>query len=115
LQRIYVIDDIVLANGLPLGKRYTNAHSRRIMQPDAKDVIVRARSDVASSLERCLPIGEYREKAYRVRPDISKEWGGLSVKNGYLQRSARLPRFLDPERFQSWFNSKNPVLLQKNN
>jgi hypothetical protein len=66
-------------------------------------------------LERCLPIGDYREKAYRVRPDILQAWDGLSVKNGYLQRSARLPRFLDPERFQQWFNSRDPVFLQANN
>ena len=111
---LYVIDDIVFATGLPMGLRHTNAHSRRIMQPDARDIVVRARPDVSGRLARCLPIGEFREKAYRVRPDILEEWGGLSVKNGYLQRSARLPRFRDAERFQSWFASKKPVLLQEN-
>jgi hypothetical protein len=97
------------------GERHTNAHSRRIMPPDARDVIVHARPGVSGRLERCFPIGEYREKAYRVRPDILDQWGGLSVKNGFLQRSARLPRFLDPNRFQNWFASKNPVLLRRNN
>lgn len=65
--------------------------------------------------KRHPPIGDYRDKAYRVWPDLLADWGGLSVKDGYLQRSARLPRFLDPERFQSWFKSKNTTLLQKNN
>jgi len=104
-----------LATVLPLAARHTNAHSRRILQPDAQDLIVRGRPGVSGRLERCLPIGDYREKAYRVRPDILEEWGGLSVKNGYLQRSARLPQFLDPERFQRWFNCRNPVWLQTNN
>jgi len=97
---LYVIENIMLATVLPLAARHTNAHSRRILQPDAQDLIVRGRPGVSGRLERCLPIGDYREKAYRVRPDILEEWGGLSVKNGYLQRSGRLPQFLDPERFQ---------------
>jgi Nucleotide modification associated domain 3 len=112
---LYVIEDIILATDLLPAVRDTNAHSRRILQPDAQDLIVRGRPGVSGRLERCLPIGNYREKAYRVWPDLLQEWGGLSVKNGYLQRSARLPRFLDPDRFQNWFKSKKAVLLQNNN
>src|SRR5262249_32235014 len=56
--RLYVVDDILLATGLPLDKRHTNAHSRRIMQPCTQDIIVLARPDVSGRLERCLPIGE---------------------------------------------------------
>jgi hypothetical protein len=112
---LYVVGDLVLATELTSTAHHTNAHARRILQPDAQDLIVRGRTGVSGRLERCLPIGDYREKAYRVWPDLLEEWGGLSVKNGYLQRSARLPRFLDPERFQRWFRSKNTVLLQSNN
>jgi hypothetical protein len=112
---LYVVEDLVLATELSPTKRHTNAHTRRDLQPDAQDLIVRARPDVSGRLERCLPIGDYREKAYRVWPDLLEEWGGLSVKNGYIQRSARLPRFLDPDRFQRWLSAKNPVLLQTNN
>jgi type I restriction enzyme M protein len=129
-ERIAKLDDQSAFAGLAISKkskdkkavrkdeeagRKSQAATRRILQLDAQDLIVRARPDVSGRLERCLPIGDYREKAYRVRPDILEEWGGLSVKNGYLQRSARLPRFLDPERFQRWFKSKNAVLLQRNN
>jgi hypothetical protein len=78
-------------------------------------LVVRGRPGVSGRLERCLPIGEFRDKAYRVRRDVLKEWDGLSVKDGYLQRSARLPRFLDPERFARWLYSRDPVLLQTNN
>jgi hypothetical protein len=66
-------------------------------------------------LERCLPIGEWRDRAYRVRRALIDEWGGLSVKDGYLQRSARLPRMIDPTRFQRWLESQKPILFQANN
>jgi hypothetical protein len=112
---LYVIEDIFLATNLPLGERHTNAHSRRVLEPHAQDLIIRGRPGVSGRLGRCIPIGNYREKAYRVRPDILDEWGGLSVKNGYLQRSARLPRFLDPKRFEKWLNFRKPVWVQTNN
>ncbi len=112
---LYVVEGFVMATELTSTARRINAHARRLLQPDAQDLIVRGRPGVSGRLERCLPIGNYREKAYRVWPDLLEEWGGLSVKNGYLQRSARLPRFLYPDRFQSWFKAKNPVLLQTNN
>jgi hypothetical protein len=112
---LYVIEDIRLATELPQIERRTNAHTRRELQSGAQDLVVRGRPGVSGRLERCLPIGDYRDKAYRVWPNLLEEWGGLSVKDGYLQRSARLPRFLDPERFQYWFKSKKAVLLQNNN
>lgn len=60
-------------------------------------------------------MGEYRDRAYRVRKDVLNEWGGLSVKDGYLQRSARLPRLLDPARFMRWLERQGPSLIQANN
>jgi len=62
-----------------------------------------------------LPIGEWRDRAYRVRRDVLEAWGGLSVKDGYIQRSARLPQLSDPMRFQRWLASKKPILIQANN
>lgn len=112
---LYVIEDIRLATELPQIERRTNAHTRRELQSGAQDLVVRGRAGVSGRLECCLPIGDYRDRAYRVWPNLLEDWGGLSVKDGYLQRSARLPRFLDPERFRDWFKSKKPVLLQSNN
>ncbi|MGH8674911.1 MAG: hypothetical protein ACREVG_11440, partial [Burkholderiales bacterium] len=83
--------------------------------PGAQDLIVRGRSGLSGRLERCLPIGEYRDRAYRVRRDLLDEWGGLSVRDGYLQRSARLPRFLDAPRFLRWMERQQPALIQANN
>ena len=45
----------------------------------------------------------------------SDQWGGLSVKDGYLQRSAGLPRFLDAGRFTGWLERQRPCLMQANN
>jgi hypothetical protein len=112
---VFVVEEIVLAVDVSPTTRGNNAHSRRVLSEGAQDLIVRARPGVSGRLQRCLPIGEWRDRAYRVRCDLLEDWGGLSVKNGYLQRSARLPRFLNPGRFQQWLSSKNPILLQTNN
>ncbi|OGA44948.1 MAG: hypothetical protein A3F74_16970 [Betaproteobacteria bacterium RIFCSPLOWO2_12_FULL_62_58] len=112
---LFVVQDFVLAADIPADDRDTNAHSRRILAPGAQDLVVRGRSGASGRLKRCLPIGEYRERAYRVRQKLLDEWGGLSVKNGYLQRSARLPHFCDPPRFLRWMEKQQPVLVQANN
>jgi hypothetical protein len=112
---VFVVETIILAADVLANSRDINAHSRRILPTGAEDLIVCARPKVSGRLERCFPIGEWRDRAYRVRQDVLETWGGLSVKNGYLQRSARLPSFLAPERFRRWFESKEPTLLQANN
>lgn len=112
---LFVVDRFECAALVTPEDRDINAHSRRVLAPDANDKIVRARPAESGRLKRCLPIGEYRDRAYRVRTDLLHEWGGLSVKNGYLQRSARLPRFLDPDRFQRWLETQDRSLVQANN
>lgn len=112
---LFVVDTIVLATSVSASARDTNAHSRRILTETAQDLIVYARPKVSGRLERCFPIGEWRDGAYRVRQDVLDAWGGLSVKDGYLQRSARLPWFLAPERFRRWFELQRPILTETNN
>jgi hypothetical protein len=112
---VFVVEDIVRAFDIPPTARDINAHSRRILEVGSQDVIVHGRTGVSGRLERCLPIGEWRDRAYRVRHDLLEAWGGLSVHNGYLQRSARLPRFADPVRFRRWLDAQSPVLRQANN
>ena len=111
---LLVVEEIVAAVDVQREQWDCNAHCRRLA-PSASDIVVRGRVGRSGRLQRCLPIGEYRDRAYRVRRDLLEEWGGLSVRDGYLQRSARLPRFLDPPRFMSWFESQGPVLMQANN
>lgn len=112
---LLVVDKFVRAVDIPEDQRDINAHSRRILKVIAQDLIVHGRPGVSGRLQLCLPVGEYRDRAYRVRRDLLEQWGGLSVRDGYLQRSARLPRFLEPDRFRRWFERQEPTLVQANN
>ena len=112
---VYVVERIERAVDLAPERWDCNAHGRRVLDPDARDVIVHARPGVSGRLTRCIPIGHWRDRAYRVRPEVLEAWGGLSVRDGYLQRSARLPVFLDPVQFQAWFAAQRPELVAHNN
>ena len=112
---LFVVARIVPAVDIPAKDRDLNAHSRRILRRDAKDLIVCARKSLSGRFDRCLPIGEFRDRAYRVKRDILEAWGGLSVKDGYIQRSARLPRLLDPPRFLRWLEGQGVNLVAANN
>lgn len=110
---LYVIDELVPARTVPLARWEENAHTRREPGPD--DIIVRARRGVSGRLKQCVPIGEYRDRAYRVRRDLLVEWGDLEIKDGYIQRSVRLPAFRDAVKFYQWFLALKIPLIAKNN
>jgi len=110
---IFVISEIVRACDVPRDRWHENAHTRRVDSAD--DVIARARPSVSGRLKRCLQIGSYRNRAYRVTPELLDRWGGLSIRDGYIHRSVQLPRFLDAERFYKWFQDQQPELIQANN
>jgi hypothetical protein len=112
---LFVVDEIVHARDVAPDRWAENAHTRRELKPDAGDVVVRARPSESGRLERCIPIGDFRERAYRVWPHLQEEWGGLGVRDGYLQRSARLPEFVDAQRFHDWFRVQHVGLIQRNN
>jgi hypothetical protein len=112
---LLVVENFVVSAEVPPNERDINAHTRRVLKPNAPDLIVRGRPTVSGRLNYCLPIGEYRDRAYRVRRDLLEAWGGISVKDGYLQRSARLPRLLDPPRFLHWLKMQTPVFIAENN
>jgi hypothetical protein len=110
---LFVVDEIVSANSIPEARWIENAHTRRI--PADGEIVIRARREVSGRLQRCIPIGELREKAYRVRNELLNAWGGLGVKDGYVQRSGRLPELIDAPRFYSWFLAQRPELIARNN
>lgn len=113
---IIVVAELGLATDVPPEMRGNNTHSRRVLGPGGNaGLIVRGRPGVSGRLTQCLPIGEFKDRAYRVRSDLIEAWGGLSVKDGYLQPSARLPRFLNPVRFRDWLQAQQTVLVQGNN
>lgn len=92
-----------------------NAHSRRILSNDADDIIVCGKSGVSGRLTKCIPIGGYRSKAYRVYEPLLAAWGGISSNGGYLQRSAVFPRLLDARQFLDWWEEQDIELVADNN
>jgi len=110
---LYVVAEVVSAASIPVDRWHENAHTRRLNPED--DVVVRARPDVSGRLKACIPIGEYREGAYRVTEDLLDLWGGLDIRNGYIHRSVQLPRFQDAARFYAWFQAQKPQLIRANN
>ena len=48
-------------------------------------------------------------------PALLTAWGGLGVRNGYLQRSARLPELVNAAQFYDWFKAQKVALLPRNN
>jgi len=112
---IYVIEEVVMANKIPNSRWDENAHTRRLLDSAANDIVVRAKPKVSGRLRSCVPIGEFRNGAYRMTRPLLREWGGLSVRDGYLQRSARLPELLNPQVFYNWFRAQKPIFVKKNN
>ncbi len=110
---LYVIDRILNAVEVPRSRWRENAHTRR--KPKHDDIVIRAEPGVSGRLTRCIPIGEFRERAYRVRRDLLREWGGLDVRDGWLQRSANPPAFHDAARILRWFRRQRPKLVPQNN
>jgi hypothetical protein len=110
---ILTLGRVALASDVSAPDRHKNAHTRRSrILPD--DVVVFGSQDGSGRLDRAIPIGEYREGAYRVRHDLLDAWGGLSVRNGFIQRSAVPPRFNDPTRFLRWLQGMNPTFVSSN-
>ena len=111
---LYVIDEVARAAEIPAERHRENAHTRwDVISPN--DIVVIARADVSGRLQRCIPMGEFRDRAYRVTPDLEAAWGGLSVKNGYVQRSVVPPSFRDAGRFYDWFLQQDVSLVKRNN
>ena len=95
-----------------------NAHTRCEYNDAA--IIISAKEGESGRLSKCIPIGEFRDRAYRVTEDLLRIWGGFSNNpTGYLQRSMILPEFAEPEKFLDWFYEKltecQIVLINENN
>jgi hypothetical protein len=111
---LYVVKEVVKAKDVPKHRWHENAHTRKI-KIGGPDIIVRAQRGKSGRLERAIPIGELRDRAYRVTNETLGNWGGLGVKNGYIQRSIYPPLFLKPEQFYDWFLRQRVPLVERNN
>ena len=65
---LYRVRECVRLPDVIEGRWHENAHTRRV-EPRPTDLIVRAEPSTSGRLERCLPIGEWRDRALRV-PEI---------------------------------------------
>lgn len=110
---LFEVDSITRAKSIPPEDRYKNAHTRR--KNDDTDIVILGRTGTSGRLAKCIPIGEFRNHAYRITEELLNLWGRLSVNDGWIQRSAVLPWFCEPERFYSWFKKQNTKLLARNN
>ena len=81
----YRVRDVSWASSLPPSRWGENAHTRRLKHSET-DLIVRADPAVSGRLRRCIPIGEWRNRSYRVRTDLLERWGHLSCRDGFIQR-----------------------------
>lgn len=111
---VYRVAEVVRVADVERARWAENAHTRRLVQRPT-DVIVRAQPEVSGRLARCIPIGEWRSGAYRVREELLAAWGGLSCRDGYIQRSAVPPMLRDGARFAAWLAAQGPVLMRANN
>jgi Nucleotide modification associated domain 3 len=108
------IAHVAAARDVPADRRHVNAHTRRLEVAET-DVVVFGRAGASGRFERCLPFATHRAGAYRVLPELLAAWGGLRVKDGYVQRSARLPELLDPARFVAWLDRQDVTLVARDN
>ncbi len=90
-----------------------NAHTRNAKNRDS-DIVVRGKPGFSGRFGTFIPIGEFRNRSYRVKKDLLDAWGDLSVKDGWIQRSANPPIFLDPGKFLRWLESESPSLVASN-
>lgn len=114
LTGLLVIRSIDRVNDVLPNDYDSNAHTRNIKNVDT-DIIVRGEAEISGRFKKCIPIGEFRNKSYRVKTEILYEWGNIGVKDGWIQRSVNPPLFLNPEKFMKWLHDKSPVLLASNN
>lgn len=111
---LYRASEVVRLESVAANRWSENAHTR-CLEHEGSDVIIRAEPGSSGRLRQCIPIGEFRDRAYRVTQGILEAWGGLSCRDGYLQRSAVLPSFLDARRFIGWFERQGGELVSSNN
>jgi hypothetical protein len=111
---LFVVQEVVRATDISFDRRDENAHTRWTAI-STNDIVVRGRQGTSGRFDRCVRIGEWRDKAYRVCRQIESAWGGLTVKNGFIQRSVVPPVFLNADKFYDWFKRQGVTLLERNN
>ncbi len=115
---LYRFENVLLANTVHENIRNQNAHTRlaNYQDPQNTDIVIFANHNNSGRLRYLLPIGERRNnRQYYVRNELLQCWGGINVRNGWIQRNVSLPNFCNPEMFLQWFYNQNPEFVYENN
>jgi hypothetical protein len=111
---LLTVERIIRARDVPAERWAANAHTRRA-EIGETDVVVEGRTRSSGRFERCIPFACYRAGAYRVHEELLERWGGVGVRDGYVQRSARLPELSDAARFLAWLDEQRVALVARDN
>jgi hypothetical protein len=114
LMGMYFVQEVRHVSDVPPHQWHENAHVRKTKRGET-DIVVWGKPGVSGRFDRCVPIGEWRSGAYRVRQEILDAWGGLSVKDGFIQRSGVPPTLNRPDQFLAWLQKQSIELLPRNN
>lgn len=109
---IITVKKMIYADAVSSSQWDENAHTRRV--PKHKDFIFFGETKTSGRLSKCIPIGGWESKAYRVDKVIHEAWGGLMVKDRFIQRGSPF-QLSNPGRFQDWLHRQGIPLLQTNN
>jgi hypothetical protein len=104
---LFLVDRLTRVSQLTIEERKRCAHGRR--KGSDADLVIWGSPPSSGRFAKAILIGRYRRRAYRVTKQTLKAWGGLTVKDGYIQRSAIPPRFLAPARFLGWLKAHERV------
>lgn len=110
---IMVVDKVVKVSDIFDIDLSLNAHSR-ITDVNGDHLVVFAQPEYSGRFRTAIPIGEFRNGAYRVTNDTMNKWGGLDVKDGFIQRSVCPPWFTNTAKFTEWLHGQHPKLIHSN-
>ncbi|MER0170546.1 MAG: hypothetical protein DU489_08075 [Nitrosomonas sp.] len=113
LYGIMVVDKILKVRDMPENEYHKNAHTR-IMNRNGEHLVVFAKPSLSGRFDRAIPIGEFRNRSYRVKKEMLEAWGNIGVKDGFIQRSVCPPWFEKPVQFLKWLESQQVKLFNNN-
>ena len=113
LYGIMVVDKVLNVRDISENEFHKNAHTR-IENMNMDHLVVYANPSLSGRFSSAIPIGEYRNGAYRVTKEILDVWGDIGVKDGFIQRSVCPPWFTKPEQFLRWLEAQPVKLLNSN-
>lgn len=92
---------------IPEAECLLNAHTRWKVR-DPSHIVMHGQERMSGLFRHYIQIGERRGAGnhYRVKAQLLKAWGDLTVKDGWIQRSATPPAFMQPERFLEWLQQQ---------